>query len=86
MLIIQHRVNNIKKLKSTPQKFGVEVDLRSYKKKIILNHEILQDGIEFNSWCKKFNNKFLILNIKEEGLEENIIKILKKNKIKCFFF
>ena len=33
-----------------------------------------------------YNHKIIVLNVKEEGLEEKILKILKKNKIKQYFF
>ena len=70
----------------TPIEFGVEIDVRSYNNKIVLNHDLMRDGETLNNWIKKFNHKFLIINIKEEGLEKYIRKILKKKKIKEFFF
>ena len=39
MIKIQHRVNSLKKLKNINEDFGVEIDVRSIKKKLILNHE-----------------------------------------------
>jgi hypothetical protein len=44
MNIILHRINTIKKLSAAPIKFGVEIDIRSYKNKLILNHEPLLNG------------------------------------------
>ena len=35
---------------------------------------------------KKLNHRLIVLNVKEEGLEKKILKILKKNKIHNFFF
>ena len=40
----------------------------------------------FSKWIKYYNHKLLVLNVKEEGLENQIINILKKNKVKNFFF
>ena len=85
-LIICHRKNTIKQLINTPAKYGIEIDVRSYNNKIILNHNPMEKGETFISWIKKYNHKFLIINIKEEGLEIYIKKILKKNNIKSFFF
>ena len=85
-LIICHRKNTIKQLIDTPIEYGVEIDVRSYNNKIVLNHDLMRDGETLNNWIKKFNHKFLIINIKEEGLEKYIIKILKNKKIKDFFF
>ena len=86
MILINHRVNSIKKLKSTPFNFGVEIDLRSEKNKIYLHHDPFKKGVSFEKWIKYYKHKILILNVKEEGLEDMVIKILKKNKIKNFFF
>lgn len=85
-LIICHRKNTVKQLINTPIEYGVEIDVRSYNNKIILNHEPIKKGENLVYWIKKFNHKFLIINIKEEGLEKYIKKILKKNNIHQFFF
>ena len=85
-LIICHRKNTIKQLVGTPTKYGVEIDVRSFNNEIILNHEPIKKGEKLDNWIKKFNHKFLIINIKEEGLEVYIKKILKKKNIKEFFF
>ena len=86
MIIIKHRVNSIKKLKKTSKKYGVEIDLRSDKKIVYLQHDPFKKGVKFDKWLKNFHHKLIVLNVKEEGLENEIIKILKKNKIKRFFF
>ena len=86
MILINHRVNSISKLLKTSVEFGVEADLRSEDKKIYLHHDPFKKGESFEKWVKYYKHKILILNVKEEGLEDMIIKILKKNKIKNFFF
>ncbi len=86
MIIIKHRINKISELKKTPTKYGVEIDLRSDNKNIILQHDPFLKGDKFIKWIKKFKHTFLVLNVKEEGLENKIIKILKKKKISNFFF
>ena len=85
-LIICHRKNTIKQLIDTSTEYGVEIDVRSYNNKIILNHDPMKNGEFLDKWIRKYNHKFLIINIKEEGLEKYIIKILKNKKIKDFFF
>ena len=80
-LIICHRKNTIKQLIDTPTEYGVEIDVRSYNNKIILNHDPMKNGEFLDKWIRKYNHKFLIINIKEEGLEKYIIKILKNKKI-----
>jgi hypothetical protein len=86
MIFTSHRINTINKLKKTPKCYGVEVDLRDYKKKIILSHDPFKSGDSFNEFLKKYDHKFLILNIKSEGIEFAILKSLKKFKIKNYFF
>jgi len=86
MIFVSHRINTIKKLNKTPKFYGVEIDLRDYKKKIILSHDPFKSGESFYEFLKKYDHKFLILNVKNEGIELNILKILKKFKIKNFFF
>ena len=36
---------------------------------LILNHEPFENGVLFEKWLNEFNHKYLILNVKEEGLE-----------------
>jgi hypothetical protein len=86
MIIIKHRINTINDIKNTDTSLGAEIDLRSCNGKIYLSHDPFKSGTEFSKWLKFFKHKFIVLNVKEEGLEEKIIKILKKNKIKNFFF
>lgn len=87
MIIIQHRCNSIYELKKTPNKYGIEIDIRTFGKKIILDHDPWNStGVDFNKWIKQYFHKILILNVKEDGLEKEILKIMKKNHIKNFFF
>ena len=86
MILIKHRVNNSKELKILDNEYGVEIDLRSKNKSIYLHHDPYIKGELFSKWIKYYNHKLLVLNVKEEGLENQILKILKKNKIKNFFF
>ena len=86
MILIKHRINKISDLKKTPKKYGVEIDLRSENKKIYLHHDPFQKGTLFSEWLKYYNHKLIVLNVKEEGLEKHIIKLLDLHKIKNFFF
>lgn len=88
MLIIRHRVNTIEELMKTPQKYGVEIDIRGYGEKLLLNHDLIDspekyEGLE--QYLKKFNHAFAIFNIKEAGIEEKVISLARKNNIKDYF-
>ena len=85
MKIIIHRVNKIKELRKIPAKYGVEIDIRSYEKKLVLNHEPASTGDGLNEYLKNFNNSILIANIKEAGIENKVLKLIKKYRIKKYF-
>jgi hypothetical protein len=86
MEVIKHRRNTIKSLMLTPSKYGVEIDLRSSGKEIIISHDPFKKGEKFSKWIKEYNHGTLIINLKEDGLEDEILLCLKKYKINSFFF
>ena len=85
MEIIIHRINSIKKLKKIPINFGVEIDLRVHKSKIVLNHEPFKSGDTLDDFLNHYKHGTLILNIKEDGIEDDVIKKVKKAKVKSYF-
>ena len=86
MIIIKHRINKIKDLRKLNKKLGVEVDIRSNLGELIIHHDPFQKAILFEDWLIHYNHKLLILNVKEEGLEKEILKLMDKYEIKNFFF
>ena len=86
MLIIHHRRNTIDSLKDVDSHLGVEVDIRSFGSKLIINHDPFKESINFEDWLIHYKHKLLILNVKVEGLEEPLILLMKKYNIKNFFF
>ena len=86
MEIIYHRRNSIGLLKNSPKIYGIEVDIRSLGKELIINHDPFEEGPFFSAWIKNYNHGTLVINLKEDGLEEKIIYYLKKYKINSFFF
>jgi capsular polysaccharide biosynthesis protein len=97
---ICHRINNIDELKSIPDIFGTEVDIRDYKtinttNSLILSHDPYTNGNNFqeyfkyyiNNHCKNKNKgKTIILNIKSERTELECIKIMNDNNFTNYFF
>ena len=81
-----HRVNTIEDLKATPQKYGIEVDLRSNGSDLIIHHDPFSKGTNFNKWLEYFKHGTLILNVKEEGLESELIQLMSKSEIENYFF
>jgi len=86
MLKIIHRVNTIKQLKNLPTHFGVEIDIRSNMSNLYLHHDPFAEGVLFDDWLNFFHHSFIILNVKEDGLENLIIKKLKEKSICNYFF
>ena len=60
MLIIKHRVNSIKGIETTPIDFGVEIDVRSERKELILSHDPFKTGDKLKDWLKKLLADFLL--------------------------
>ena len=52
MHTILHRINTIDLLEKTPSNFGVEIDIRSNGKSLILHHEPFEQGELFEELDK----------------------------------
>lgn len=85
MLKIIHRINKIKDQKKIPREYGVEIDIRTYNKKLILNHEPFKAGDLLDEYLSNFDHAFIVLEVKEEGIEKKVIEICKKYNIKNYF-
>lgn len=92
MEIISHRVNTVEQMLNTPKEYGVELDLRnnSLGGEIVITHEPENAKVStanFDSYLYQYGDHgTLILNIKEEGIEEKCLQLLKKHNIKDYFF
>jgi hypothetical protein len=86
MLFIHHRKNTITEMLETDQSDGVEIDIRSWNSELILNHEAFEAGETFKNWISECKNPLVILNVKCEGLEEEILRTIKKADFKGDFF
>lgn len=85
-LIIAHRVNTIGGLKKIPKEFGVEIDVRHDRaaNKLYLNHDPgAKNGRydDLDNYLKRFQNAFVVFNIKEAGIEQRCIDLAAKHKI-----
>ena len=85
MEIILHRINLLKKLRKLPNFFGTEIDIRSNGSKLILNHEPNTKGDKLEDYLSEYKHGTLILNIKEAGIENEVIKQVKQAKINSYF-
>ena len=85
MEFIIHRINKINELKKIPKNYGTEIDIRCKGSKLILNHEPHENGDRLENYLENYNHKTLVLNIKEAGIENSILKIVKSYSIKSYF-
>lgn len=86
MKFIAHRCNTIKALQTTPIEYGVEIDIRSENDRLIIHHDPFSRGESFEEWIKHYQHSTLILNVKEEGLENRLIELINGQNIKDYFF
>lgn len=86
MNIIAHRKNSVADLLATPTQYGVEVDIRSRGKELIIHHDPFAEGISFDDWLSHYQHGTLILNVKEEGLEERLINLMQSRGYEDYFF
>lgn len=87
--IIRHRVNRKADVLRLDPAWGAEVDIRSIRKKLISVHDPYKNGESFSSLVQSMGRRLkgpIILNPKEDGLESDIISLVKKAGIKDYFF
>lgn len=90
---ILHRVNEITQLRNTTSlDRGVEIDVRSDVNrigKLLISHDPWNQVADFEEWidvfCRRGFTGTLIINVKEDGLEEKIFSILDGRAVKNFF-
>jgi hypothetical protein len=85
MEFIIHRVNLIEDLRKTPQEYGCEIDIRTNGSKLILNHDPFTKGDDFIDYLDEYKNRTLVLNIKESGIEDAVLKEVRLRSIKSYF-
>jgi hypothetical protein len=85
MDIVAHRINLISELLELPVKYGCEIDIRSQDSKLILNHEPYLSGDSLVDYLDNYNHGLLVLNIKEAGIENDVLQLVRERNIPSFF-
>lgn len=86
MIRIQHRVNTINQLRQTEMGYGVEIDIRNHGDELFVIHDPFStQAVTLSEWLLNYKHQFLIVNVKEEGLEPKLLKLLSREKIVNFF-
>lgn len=86
MKIFHHRINTSSQLVRIPSADGVEIDVRSRGQDIILEHDPFKKGELFTEWLEHWQGQSLILNVKEEGIEERTLEMLSTYQNLEYFF
>jgi hypothetical protein len=85
---VAHRINTIEQLDNIPKRYGVEIDVRQGDHRLVLSHDNLDnfdEELSFTSFLESFKHTFLIVNIKTDGIEEEILDNLIYHKIENYF-
>ena len=87
MEIVVHRVNTVEALKAVPTQFGAEIDLRARGSELYLHHDAFQaDQSEaFVDWLEHYRHGLLVLNIKEAGIESEVLRLVQERGIERYF-
>lgn len=91
MIIIHHRVNNLKSLNSLDVNDGAEIDVRYHHNDLVLHHDPFEhhnnSPTKLDSFLREWKcNGPLILNLKTEGIEDSCINLMEKFNIHNWFF
>jgi hypothetical protein len=80
-LICAHRVNDPSSLRDVPTEYGVEIDLHADGDRLVLVHDPFATGPDFRDWLAAYRHRFIVLNTKEEGLENRITTLLDEHGV-----
>jgi hypothetical protein len=83
--IFHHRQNTANEIRVIPAIDGVEIDLRSFNGEIILQHDPFLPGEYFKDWLQSWAGQHLILNIKEEGIEDRVLDLIRDFNVRDYF-
>lgn len=86
MLKIAHRINTIAQLKDVPKDQGIELDLRYEGADLILHHDPFTTGEKFDDFLAHYDHALIILNVKTEGIEAEVLRLLEKHQVTSYFF
>ncbi len=85
MQIVAHRINTVERLRRLPTHWGVELDLRADGSELVLNHDPFKGGERFVDYLAEYRHGLLVLNIKEAGIEDEVLRLVRARGITdCF--
>ncbi len=88
MNLFIHRINSSEELSHVPKEYGIEIDVRGYGDKLLLNHDPIDDPTKYEELeplLSNFHHYGIIFNMKEAGYEERVIELAEKYGIENYF-
>ena len=82
---IAHRINTIEDSKSIPLSIGIEFDVHAYGTELVVSHDPFCKGVKLNNFLKQNKDRFCAINIKEEGIEKDVIEMSLNLGLERFF-
>ena len=85
ILPIAHRINTIEESNSLPSCIGIEFDVHAYGNELVVAHDPYVKGVKLKKFLEHYKNRLCAINIKEDGIEEEVIDLSIKIGIENFF-
>jgi hypothetical protein len=86
MLRIAHRILTLEQVAMLAPTTPIEFDVRDSGGRLLVTHDPFTTGIDLEEFLPAVKGRFLIVNVKSEGIEYRILDLLKANSIESFFF
>lgn len=86
MLLIEHRVNTVEKLRTVPRDYGIEIDIRDYDGELRCVHDPMLSGETLSDLLAEYHHALAIFNVKCDGLEQRIADVAAHYGIREYFF
>ncbi len=87
MQFIAHRINTIEELRRLPSEYGAELDLRDgLNGRVYIQHNPFESGEDFEEYLKNYHHGTMVLNIKSERIEFQVLDMLRKYGVGSYFF
>jgi hypothetical protein len=86
MIVCCHRINTIDALGKIDPSLGIEFDVREGPTgSLIVTHDPWTEGPRLDTFLEACCHRFYIVNIKSEGIEFEVLRLLKHAGIENFF-
>lgn len=84
-MLVAHRINTLDQLEELSETMPIEFDVRDSNGQCIVEHDPFKPGVPLDIFLDKCKKRFLIVNIKSEGIEQSVFDMLRMRKMESFF-